>query len=145
MLIAIDFDGTCVKHEYPYVGEDIGAAPWLRKWEEAGARLVLYTMRDGNGLDDALGWFSDHDIPLHAANYNKNGWSASPKIYAELYVDDASFGVPLVQGKADERPWVDWAVIIGPESAAVLPAGGSTSATPGADEGERLRRARQAL
>lgn len=29
MIIAVDFDGTCVTHEFPKVGEEIGAAPVL--------------------------------------------------------------------------------------------------------------------
>lgn len=31
MDIAIDFDGTCVTHEYPRVGNNIGAVPVLKK------------------------------------------------------------------------------------------------------------------
>jgi len=31
MDIVIDFDGTCVTHDFPRVGKDIGAEPVLRK------------------------------------------------------------------------------------------------------------------
>lgn len=31
MIIAIDFDGTCVTHEFPKIGKDIGAAPAFRR------------------------------------------------------------------------------------------------------------------
>ena len=30
MIIAIDFDGTCVTHDFPRVGSDIGAIPVLK-------------------------------------------------------------------------------------------------------------------
>ena len=31
MVIGIDFDGTCVTHEFPFVGIDIGAVPVLKE------------------------------------------------------------------------------------------------------------------
>jgi hypothetical protein len=43
--ICIDFDGTCVTHEFPKVGKDIGAAPVLKELTEKGHRLILFTMR----------------------------------------------------------------------------------------------------
>ena len=58
LVIAVDFDGACVKHEYPDVGADIGAAPVLLGLVEAGHRLVLWTMRSGKFLQDAVGWFA---------------------------------------------------------------------------------------
>ena len=45
MYIAVDFDGTCVTHEYPKVGKDIGAAPVLKKLIKEGHQLILHTMR----------------------------------------------------------------------------------------------------
>ena len=45
MDICIDFDGTCVKHEFPEIGEDIGAAPVLKELIANGHRLILFTMR----------------------------------------------------------------------------------------------------
>ena len=45
MVIAVDFDGTCVTHEFPKVGKDIGAVPVLKKLVEKGHKIILYTMR----------------------------------------------------------------------------------------------------
>ena len=45
MIIAIDFDGTCVTHEFPKVGKDINAVPVLKALVENGHQLVLFTMR----------------------------------------------------------------------------------------------------
>lgn len=78
MEICIDFDGTCVSHEFPNVGKDIGAVPVLKKLVDAGHRLILFTMRSnrisvdetedhtimnvqGNFLDDAINWFKEID------------------------------------------------------------------------------------
>jgi len=45
MIIAVDFDGTCVKHAYPEIGDEIGAAPVLKELTDCGHQLILYTMR----------------------------------------------------------------------------------------------------
>ena len=41
MIIAVDFDGTCVTHKYPDIGEDIGAVPVLKELVDKGHRLIL--------------------------------------------------------------------------------------------------------
>lgn len=118
-IIAVDFDGTCVTHEYPRVGRDIGAAPVLRDLVQAGARLILWTMRSdgredgGNPLSDAVKWFSDNNIPLFGINENpeQKSWTVSPKAYAHIYIDDAAIGVPMLTGLPDERPFVDWRAV----------------------------------
>ena len=114
MVIAIDFDGTCVTHEYPNEGNDIGAVPVLKKLVEKGHELILFTMRSGMGLDDAIQWFLRNDIRLYGIQYNptQSMWTASNKAYAQLYIDDAALGCPL---KADltisNRPFVDWSEV----------------------------------
>ena len=57
LLIAIDFDGTCVTHAYPDVGREIGAPRVLHKIVDAGGQLILWTMRSGSHLEDAVNWF----------------------------------------------------------------------------------------
>lgn len=101
MVIAIDFDGTCVTNEYPNVGKDIGAVPVLKRIVEKGHRIILYTMRDNERLKDAEQWFESNNIPLWGVNNNpaQESWSSSPKIYAHLYIDDAALGVPLKLNK----------------------------------------------
>ena len=54
MKIGIDFDGTCVTHEYPKIGKDIGAVPVLKELVEKGHKLILNTMRSGKELEDAV-------------------------------------------------------------------------------------------
>lgn len=114
MIIAIDFDGSVVIHEYPLRGKDIGAAPVLKKLVEKGHRLILYTMRSGLELKDAVAWFAENDIPLWGVNWNpeQGSWSTSPKIYANLYIDDAALGCPLTHNLAVcARPYVNWAKV----------------------------------
>ena len=45
MDIVIDFDGTVVTHDFPKVGNDIGAVPVLKELIANGHRLILFTMR----------------------------------------------------------------------------------------------------
>ena len=95
--IAIDFDGTVVTHAYPEIGEDAGAAPVLKELTDNGCRLILYSMRHGKLLDRAVEWFRVRGIPLYAVNENpsQKRWTSSPKIHADLYIDDCNLGCPL--------------------------------------------------
>jgi hypothetical protein len=114
LYIGIDFDGTCVTHEYPRVGKDIGAVPVLKKLTDSGHLLILNTMRSGKELDDAVQWFIDNDIPLYGVNENpsQKSWTSSPKVYAHLYIDDAALGCLLKMDPAvSDRPFVNWEAV----------------------------------
>jgi len=111
MVIAIDFDGTCVTHDYPEVGKDIGSVPILKKLVQNGHKLILFTMRDANQLNDAVNWFKQNGITLYARQINPTqiNWTRSNKCYANLYIDDAALGCPLKEDVAlSDRPFVDW-------------------------------------
>jgi hypothetical protein len=112
MIIAIDFDGTCVKHAYPEIGEDIGAIPVLKEMVKNGHQLILNTMRSGKLLDDAIKWFSDNGITLSGANHTPGQatWTQSPKVYAQVYIDDAALGCPTTYD-GEGRPYVDWHIV----------------------------------
>ena len=111
MIIAIDFDGTCVTHEYPHVGQDIGAAPVIKKMVERGDQIILFTMRSGIPLMDAVTWFTKNKIELFGINKNpdQHTWTASVKPYAHIYIDDAALGCPLMNPVVAGRSFVDWA------------------------------------
>lgn len=113
MIIAVDFDGTCVTHEYPEVGEDIGAVPVLKELIENKHQLILWTMRSGRELEDAVKWFEKNQIPLYGINNNpsQKSWTTSPKCYAHLYIDDAAIGCPLVIRPDLKRAYVSWEVL----------------------------------
>jgi len=113
MILGIDFDGTCVTHAYPKVGRFIGAESVLTDLVSKGHKLILYTMRSGRELDDAVEWFNSNKIPLWGVNHNpeQHLWTSSPKVYAQLYIDDAALGIPLLDGLSGERPFVDWTAV----------------------------------
>lgn len=112
-ILAVDFDDTVVTHMYPHVGEDIGAAPVLRKLTELGHRIILFTMRSGKELQDATEWFKEKNIPLWGINENptQRSWTSSPKPYADNYIDDTAIGCPL-QTVNSTRPYVDWFAVV---------------------------------
>lgn len=124
----IDFDGTCTSHEFPKVGNDIGAQRVLKKLTDAGHLLILFTMRSnraekadpvtagiqdvtGQFLTEAIQWFRDNDIPLHGIQTNPTqlNWTTSPKSYAKFMIDDSSIGCPLKTDLSiSKKPFVDW-------------------------------------
>ena len=106
--ILLDFDGTCVAHEYPYVGDDIGAQQVLHDLVSNGHRLILFTMRSPiNYLDDAVAWFQEQGIPLYGVQSHpeQTSWTASPKAYGELIIDDTMLGAKLVGGRYLNWQW----------------------------------------
>jgi hypothetical protein len=122
IVIAVDFDGTCVTHEYPRVGQDIGAVPVLKKLVENGHQLILNTMRSGHELGEAVDWFKTNEIELYGVGYNPTQarWTTSNKCHADLFIDDCSLGVPLsiMKTKNDDgdelpygRPFINWNVV----------------------------------
>lgn len=112
-IIAVDFDGTCVTHEYPDIGYDIGAVPVLKALVARGDQIILFTMRSGGQLADAVKWFEVNEIPLFGVNCNpeQHTWTTSPKPYAHIYIDDAALGVPLMHSLGGMRPHVDWLAV----------------------------------
>lgn len=127
LIFGIDFDGTCVTHEFPNIGKDIGAVPVLRDIVKAGHKLILFTMRSnmqkgmvnepglrptfGSHLDAAVNWFKENEIPLFGINENptQKEWTSSPKPYCHIYIDDAALGAPLkFDFNISQRPFIDW-------------------------------------
>ena len=109
-IIALDFDGTVVTHAYPEVGEDIGAVAVLKELVAQEDKLILWTMRSGTLLEDAVAWFKKHDIPLWGINENpsQKEWTESPKLHADLLIDDSALGCPTSFLDGERRPAADW-------------------------------------
>ena len=127
MVLAIDFDGTCVTHDFPKVGKDIGAIPILKELVKNGHKLILWTMRSdkkevltehyeiyskaGNYLTDAINWFKENEIELFGIQTNptQHTWTKSPKAYADIFIDDAGIGTPLTfDNDYSNKPFVNW-------------------------------------
>ena len=114
MVINIDFDGTVVTHDYPKIGKNIGSIPVLKRLVKEGHQLIIFTMRSGKYLDDAVKWFEDNQIPLYGIQTNptQKTWTDSPKSYAELMIDDSALGAPLkYDNSISDRPFIDWVIV----------------------------------
>ena len=119
MYICIDFDGTIVDHCFPEIGTEAPKAIyWLKRLQDQGAKLILFTMRSntsvgGPMLSDAVSFLEDKGIKFYGINKNpdQDSWTKSPKAYADIYVDDAAFGCPLIRPKGFRRPCVDWETV----------------------------------
>jgi hydroxymethylpyrimidine pyrophosphatase-like HAD family hydrolase len=97
IIIAVDFDGTIVDHEYPGIGRDkLFAFQTLRELDKLGARLILWTIRTGKELDDAVEYCRMNGIEFYAVNKNYPeeifDETVSRKINADIYIDDKNIG-----------------------------------------------------
>jgi len=116
MFICIDFDGTIVDHRFPKIGEPVPhAIKWLKRFNQQGANLILFTMRSdgqkhGAVLSDAIKYLENNGIDLYAINENpsQSSWTNSPKAYGHFYIDDSAIGCPLIHPKGFNKPCVDW-------------------------------------
>lgn len=97
LIIAVDFDGTIVEDAYPGIGEPrIFAFETLKRLQKDGHRLILWTYRYNNRLDEAVLFCKEHGIEFYAVNKSFpeedfNG-DVSRKIMADLFIDDRNIG-----------------------------------------------------
>ena len=99
MTIAVDFDGTIVEHRYPEIGKELPfATQTLRMLIEDRHRLILWSVREGKLLEDAVEWCRQRGVEFYAINKdfpeeeeNKNQ-SFSRKIKADVWIDDRNIG-----------------------------------------------------
>ncbi len=98
MLIAIDFDGTIVTHEYPAIGREIPfAIDTLKKLQsDLQYRLVLWTVREGKELEEAVEFCKKRGLEFYAINSNypeeTKEHNEPRKLKADLFVDDRNLG-----------------------------------------------------
>lgn len=98
MTIAVDFDGTIVEHAYPKIGREIPfAVSTLRKLQaEDGCRIVLWTVRSGELLDEAVAFCRERGLEFYAVNAEfpeeDRLNDGRRKIAADVYIDDRNLG-----------------------------------------------------
>jgi len=100
MTIATDFDGTIVTHEYPRIGKEIPfAIETLKMLIKERHRIVLWTVREGKLLDEAVEWCHERGVEFYAVNrdYPEEDIEHLPqgfsrKIKVDLFIDDRNLG-----------------------------------------------------
>ena len=99
MLIAVDFDGTIVEHRYPEIGKEIPfAIETLKKLAAERHRIVLWSVREGKLLDEAVAFCRERGLEFYAVNRDYPEEEAernrhfSRKIKADVFIDDRNLG-----------------------------------------------------
>ena len=99
MIIAVDFDGTIVTHEYPKIGKEIPfATQTLKMLINDGHRLILWSVREGQLLEDAVKWCRERGLEFYAVNKDypeeekANNNHFSRKLKADMWIDDRNVG-----------------------------------------------------
>lgn len=99
MIIAVDFDGTIVEHRYPEIGKELPfATETLRMLMKERHQLILWTVREGQLLDEAIAWCRERGVEFYAVNNDypeekkENNDGYSRKIKADLFIDDRNIG-----------------------------------------------------
>ena len=99
MTIAVDFDGTIVEHRYPAIGLEIPfAIQTLKMLIKDQHRLILWSVREGKTLQEAVDWCKERGVEFYAVNKdypeetqegNKN---YSRKLKVDMFIDDRNLG-----------------------------------------------------
>lgn len=99
MIIAVDFDGTIVEHKYPKIGNEIPfAIETLKKLKnEHHHKLILWSVREGKLLDEAVEFCRERGLEFYAVNRNYPEEQLghdffSRKLKADLFIDDRNLG-----------------------------------------------------
>ena len=99
MVIAVDFDGTIVEHRYPEIGEEVPfATDTLKMLIAQHHKLILWSVREGKLLDEAVEWCRARGVEFYAVNrdYPEESEEAnkhySRKLKADMFIDDRNFG-----------------------------------------------------
>ena len=99
MLIAVDFDGTIVTHKYPEIGEEIPfAIDTLKMLRQDGHRLILWSVREGRLLKEAVEYCRQRGLEFYAVNrdYPEETTESNPhfsrKLKVDLFIDDRNLG-----------------------------------------------------
>lgn len=98
MIYAVDFDGTLCEEKWPGVGKpNLYLINFLIEARKKGHKVILWTMRENDYLQEALDWCEGLGLFFDAVNdnleerVNMYGHN-SRKVYADAYIDDHNIG-----------------------------------------------------
>ncbi len=98
MIIAVDFDGTIVEHKYPAIGREIPfAIETLKKLRDDRHKLILWSVREGKLLQEAVDFCKERGLEFYAVNKDypeeeQEHKHYSRKLKADLFIDDRNLG-----------------------------------------------------
>lgn len=98
-VFAIDFDGTLCTNKYPDIGlPNYNLIANLKKLQSFGNKLILWTCREGDLLQQAVDWCAQHGLHFDAINDNLperiNQYNCNcRKVSADYYIDDRAVNI----------------------------------------------------
>lgn len=99
MIIAVDFDGTIVEHKYPAIGKELPfAIETLKRLRDDHHKLILWTVREGRLLEEALAFCRNKGLEFYAVNRDypeeveERNNHFSRKLKADVFIDDRNLG-----------------------------------------------------
>lgn len=97
LKVAVDFDGTIVENKFPKIGKPkLFAFETLKAMQNKGILLILWTVRKGEELNNAVEFCRSNGISFYAVNANypeeQHDEDVSRKIEADIFIDDRNIG-----------------------------------------------------
>lgn len=112
-IIAVDFDGTLCVNKYPEIGDpNKELIAYLKKRQANGEKLILWTSRVDDRLDEAVKWCAEHGLVFDAVNDNlpeivESFGSNCRKIFANEYIDDRNRLLESCREKSNMELWAE--------------------------------------
>ena len=98
-IYAVDFDRTLnLADTYPQLGRpNIELIDYLKEWQQAGDKIILWTCREGDLLKSAVKFCRNYGLEFDAVNDNireniEHFNNNCRKVFANYYIDDRNAG-----------------------------------------------------
>ena len=108
-IIAVDFDGTLCTNKWPEIGDpNLPLIEYLKKQQNLGNKVILWTCRTENLLVDAIAWCASYGLYFNEVNRNVSEVinkmdGDSRKIFAHEYIDDRAVSLDEFKVNADRE------------------------------------------
>lgn len=100
-IYAVDFDGTLCESIFPDIGmPNMSLINHLIRRRKQGNKIILWTCRCGDRLQEAVEWCKQYGLGFDAINENLPetieyfGGTESRKIHADIFIDDKAVNKP---------------------------------------------------
>ena len=115
-IIAVDFDGTLCENQWPEIGlPNTKLIKELIYRRKQGDKLILWTNRVDDKLENAVNWCKEHGLEFYAINDNlpeivESFGSNSRKVFANIYIDDRAnnrYDLPFAAEREGMMGWAE--------------------------------------
>lgn len=115
-IIAVDFDGTLCENQWPEIGlPNTKLIKELIYRRKQGDKLILWTNRVDDKLENAVNWCKEQGLEFDAINDNlpeivESFGSNSRKVFANIYIDDRAnnrYDLPFAAEREGMMGWAE--------------------------------------